>query len=196
MRQAARSSDRARGRETSAGGCGGGVLAGRWLGRSSLAGRARRAFTLLEVLLVLLLIGLMGTVLVGGAASLLNSAEERDPESALLTLLQKARGEAVESGQIIELRPLPEDAGFLWGAEGMEELPKVPGFSVRLLKPEFTSAFLIGGQLEESPIERVRFYPDGSCDPMRVQVRRGDTRRVYAIDPWTCAPLPEGGARR
>ncbi len=156
---------------------------------------SRRGFTLLEILLVLMLLALLGAVMVGGAVSLLKVAEDQDPEAAVLTLLQKARAEAVETGQIIEVVPLPEDAGFLWGADGVETLPKRPGLSVRLIQPEFTSAFLIGGQLEEKAIERVRFFPDGTCDPLRVQVRRGDTRRVYAIDPWTAAPLPDGGRR-
>lgn len=162
--------------------------------------RARRrgisrqgAFTLLEILLVLMLIGLLGAVLVGGAVSLLKSVEDKDPEAAVLSMLQKVRGEAVEKGEIIELTPLPEDAGFIWGADGVENLPKREGLSVRLLKPEVVAASLIGGQLEERSIDRVRFFPDGSCDPMRIQIRRGDVRRVYAIDPWTAAPLPEGG---
>lgn len=164
--------------------------------RQFLPGRtARRGFTLIETVLALMLIGLIASVLISGANSLFRSAKDEDPESAVLTLLQKARAEAVETGQIIEVVPLPEDAGFLWGADGVETLPKRPGLSVRLIQPEFTSAFLIGGQLEEKAIERVRFFPDGTCDPLRVQVRRGDTRRVYAIDPWTAAPLPDGGRR-
>ena len=164
-------------------------------GRDNGEGR-RSAFTLLEVLLVLMLLGLLGAVLVGGAASLLKAVEDQDPEAAVLTLLQKARSEAVETGQVLELVPLPEDAGFLWGGDGVETLPVREGMRVRLLRPEMVASFLIGGQLEERPIERVRFYPDGSCDPMRVEVRRGDIRRVYAIDPWTAAPLPEGGRPR
>jgi hypothetical protein len=142
-----------------------------------------------------MLIGLLASVLISGATSLFRSAKDQDPETALLSLLQKARGEAVETASVLELTPLPEDAGFLWGGDEVEELPKRPGWSVRLIRPEFTSAFLIGGQLEEAPLERVRFYPDGTCDPMRVQVRRGDTRRVLVIDPWTCAPLPEKNTR-
>jgi prepilin-type N-terminal cleavage/methylation domain-containing protein len=157
--------------------------------------RRRRGFTLLEILLVLMLLGLLGALMIGGAASLLKSAEAEDPEAAVLTLLQKIRGQAVETGQVIELKPLPEDEGFLWGADAVETLPKREGLKVRLLRPEITNAMLIGGVLEETPITRVRFYPDGSCDPLRVQVRRGDTRRVYAIDPWTAAPLPEGGRK-
>lgn len=154
---------------------------------------AQDGFTLIETVVVLMLIGLIASVLISGATSLFNSARQQDPEVAVLSLLQKVRGVAVEKGEIIELKPLPEDAGFLWGADGVETLPKKPGFTVRLLTPEMVSASLIGGQVEERPIARVRFYPDGSCDPMRIQVRRGDTRRVYAIDPWTAAPLPEGG---
>mgnify|MGYP001463921474 CR=1 FL=1 len=155
----------------------------------------RRGFTLLEILLVLMLIGLMGGVLVGGAVSLLKSVEDHDPEAIVLSMLQKVRGEAVEKGEIIELTPLPEDAGFIWGEDGVENLPKRDGISVRLLRPEVVAAFLIGGMLEERSIDRVRFYPDGSCDPMRIQIIRGETRRVYAIDPWTAAPLPEGGRK-
>lgn len=155
------------------------------------AGRA--GFTLIEIVLVLALIGLIASILISGATSVFNSAREQDPETAVLSMLQKVRGEAVEKGEVVELKPLPEDAGFIWGADGVATLPKVEGYTVRLLTPEVVSAFLIGGQLEEKPITHVRFYPDGSCDPLRIQVRRGENRRVYAIDPWTAAPLPQEG---
>lgn len=155
-------------------------------------GGRRRGFTLLEILLVLLLLGLLGSVLIGGAASLLKSASEQDPEAALLVLFQKVRGEAVASNTVIDLVQLPEDEGFLWGADEVEALPLVEGGTrVRLIRAEFAGASLIGGQLQETPVDRVRFYPDGSCDPVRVEVRRGEVRRVYAIDPWTASPLPE-----
>ena len=163
--------------------------------RTRLPGTASRdGFTLIETIIVLMLIGMIASVLISGATSLFNTAREQDPETATLSLFQKIRGQAVESGQVIELKPLPDDAGFLWGADGVEMLPKREGgATLRLLTPELVSASLIGGQLEEKPISKVRFYPDGSCDPMRIQIRRGDTRRVYPIDPWTAAPLPQGG---
>lgn len=140
-----------------------------------------------------MLFALLGAVMVGGAVSLFKSIEDHDPEAIVLSMLQKVRGEAVETGRIIELTPLPDDAGFMWGADGVENLPKRERLSVRLLRPEVSGASLIGGQLEERSVDRVRFFPDGSCDPMRIQVIRGDVRRVYSIDPWTAAPLPEGG---
>ncbi len=162
--------------------------------RTRFPGPAVRAgFTLIETIVVLMLIGMIASVLISGATSLFNSAREQDPETAVLSLFQKVRGKAVESGDVVELKPLPEDAGFIWGADGVETLPKREGYTVRLLSPEVVSASLIGGQLEERPLAKVRFYPDGTCDPMRIQIRRGETRRVYPIDPWTAAPLPEGG---
>lgn len=162
--------------------------------RTRLPGPASRAgFTLIETIVVLMLIGMITSVLISGATSLFNTAREQDPETAILSLFQKVRGQAVESGQVVELQPLPEDAGFVYGADGVEMLPKREGYTVRLISPELISASLIGGQLEEKPLMKVRFYPDGSCDPLRIQIRRGETRRVYPIDPWTAAPLPQGG---
>lgn len=153
----------------------------------------RGGFTLLEILLVLLLLGLMGAVLVGGATSLLNSAREQDPEAALLAFLQDRRGESVESNRVIEVRQLPEDQGFIWDADEVFTLPSgTTGTRVRLIRAEAAGASLIGGQLEETPLESLRFYPDGSCDPARVEIRRGDARRVVVIDPWTAALLPAG----
>jgi prepilin-type N-terminal cleavage/methylation domain-containing protein len=152
-------------------------------------------FTLLEILLVLTLVALLGSVLIGGAVSLLKANNEQDPESALLSLLQKVRAGAVESNTIITLQQLPEGGGFLWGESGVETLPmREGGPRALLLRPEFAGASLIAGQLEERLLESMRFYPDGSSDAARVEVRRGDTRRVFAIDPWTAAPLPESPA--
>lgn len=161
--------------------------------RSSTEFARLKGFTLLEILLVLALLALLGSVMVGGAVSLLKANEAKDPETTLLKMMQTVRGEAVASGSIIEVRQLPEDAGFLWGASGAEVLPVSAGVKIRLIAAEVGRASLIGGQLEERPVTRLRFYPDGSCDPVRVEVRRGQNRRTYAIDPWTSAPLPETG---
>lgn len=151
-----------------------------------------RGFTLLEILLVLTLIALLGSVLIGGAVSLLKANNEQDPETALLSLLQKVRAEAVEANTTITLQQLPEGHAYLWGQDGAETLPAREGGSrARLLRPEFAGGSLIAGQMEERLLERMRFYPDGSCDAARVEVRRGDLRRVFSIDPWTAAPLPE-----
>lgn len=161
--------------------------------RRGVRARVARAFTLLEILLVLTLIALLGAVLIGGSMSLLNDSQQKDPEAALLSMLQHVRELAVTENRVITLEQLPDDAGFFWGEtkDAMRTLPiSSGGIRARLLKPDFAGASLIGGQIEERLLERMRFYPDGSCDPARIEIKRGDSRRVQSIDPWTAAPLP------
>jgi hypothetical protein len=47
----------------------------------------------------------------------------------------------------------------------------------------------------EQALTRLRFYPDGTCDRVRLEVRRNEARRLTPIDPLTCAPLPPLDAR-
>ena len=172
-------------------------------GASHRAGRpGRRGFTLLETLLVLGLLSMLAAVLVGGSAQLLKGTERSDPEDALLALLQTLRRQAVEQGKVIELQPVagggPDDPDFRWKPEtadedepGREErLPQVNGVAVKILAPESTGAILLGGVAAETPLARMRFFPDGTCDRVRLDITRGDTRRLTPIDPLTCAPLP------
>ena len=148
------------------------------------------AFTLVEVLLVLSLFALFGALFIGGAGNLLGSSREQSPEEALLSLFQTVRRQAVQEGRTIEVTVVEDGAAFVWGEADTFILPEREGVAVRLIKPQLDQAVLLGGQLEETPLDRLRFYPDGTCDPVRVQIQRGQVRRVAAIDPWTCSPQP------
>lgn len=139
---------------------------------------------------MLALFAIFGALFIGGASSLLQASREESPEQALLSLFQTLRREAVNQGQPIEVTAVENGAAYVWGEQGQLVLPVVENVSVRLLKPQVDQAVLIGGQLEETPLGRIRFYPDGTCDPVRVQIQRGQVRRVEIIDPWTCAPQP------
>ena len=168
---------------------------------------ARRGFTLLETLLVLGLMSMLAAVLIGGSAQLLKGTARSDPEDALLALLQTIRRQAVEKGKVLELAPTDnadEDApDFLWGEENVDEdhpraeekLPKVEGVKVKVLAPESAGAILLGGVASEKALARMRFYPDGTCDRVRLDVTRAESRKVIPIDPLTCAPLPAVDAR-
>lgn len=170
-------------------------------------GRLRRGFTLLETLLVLGLLSMLAAVLVGGSAQLLKGTARSDPEDALLALLQTLRRRSVEQGRIIELTPVTtgdaDDPDFRWSPEDAgedvvaheERLPKAGGVTVKILPPETVGAILLGGVAAEAPLARMRFYPDGTCDRVRLDITRGDNRRVTPIDPLTCAPLPAADAR-
>jgi len=160
----------------------------------------RRGFTLLETLLVLGLISMLAAVLIGGSASLLKGTARDDPESALMALLQTVRRQAVEQAKVLELHPQIEPDGvetvlsYKW--EGHEEtLPVAADVQVKIIAPEVKEAVLLGGQVEERALARIRFYPDGTCDRMRIEIRRGQARRVIPIDPLTCAPLPPEDAK-
>ncbi|MCX6918155.1 MAG: prepilin-type N-terminal cleavage/methylation domain-containing protein [Verrucomicrobia bacterium] len=167
----------------------------------SRAGRlARSGFTLLETLLVLGLISMLAAVLIGGSASLLKGTARDDPESALMALLQTVRRQAVEQAKVIELKPDIEADGedailtYAWHNQ-KETLPVSGDTRVKIIAPEVKEAILLGGQVEERALTRIRFYPDGTCDRMRVEIIRNQARRVIPIDPLTCAPLPAEDAK-
>jgi prepilin-type N-terminal cleavage/methylation domain-containing protein len=178
------------------------------LGALHRARRAgRRGFTLLETLLVLGLLSMLAAVLVGGSAQLLKGTARSDPEDALMALLQTLRRQSVEQGKVIELMPVlsgdVDDPDLRWNAEDApedvaaheERLPKVEGVTVKILAPETIGAILLGGAASETAIARMRFYPDGTCDRVRLDITRGDNRQLTPIDPLTCAPLPAVDAK-
>ncbi|GBL27393.1 hypothetical protein EMGBS8_13410 [Verrucomicrobiota bacterium] len=76
-----------------------------------------------------------------------------------------------------------------------ETLPVSGDTRVKIIAPEVKEAILLGGQMEERALTRIRFYPDGTCDRMRVEIIRNQARRVIPIDPLTCAPLPPENAK-
>ena len=152
------------------------------------------AFTLLEILVVLALIGLMSAVLIGGSGELLKAATRSDAESTALAAIAAARNAAVLGGRTLELRRADPDRVLDWGA-GRAELPGDD--DVRLLPPATVATVLIGGRVQETPLARVRFYADGTCDPFRLEIAGSQASRLFNIDPWTCAVLsPDAGPKR
>ncbi|MEI7651146.1 MAG: prepilin-type N-terminal cleavage/methylation domain-containing protein [Verrucomicrobiota bacterium] len=167
----------------------------------------RSGFTLLETLLVLGLMSMLAAVLIGGSASLLKGTARSDPEDALLALLQTIRRASVEKGRIFELVPVAslDDSGpdFTWSEEiptddkppHEETLPRSDGKTVKVLAPESSGAILLGGVASEKPLARMRFFPDGTCDRVRLEISTAEDRRITPIDPLTCAPLPAVDAK-
>lgn len=152
-----------------------------------------RGFTLLEILVVLALFGLISALFIGSSGTLLQAASREDAGNTALGAIASARHEAVLAGRVVELHLDAKTRVIEWGA-GRAALAGSDGVS--LLSAVKTSSVLIGGQLEETPIAGVRFYPDGTCDPFRLEIRREKTREVLAIDPWTCTVLAPGKTGR
>lgn len=150
-----------------------------------------RAFSLVEVLLVLALLALGGTVLISSAGTLWGRGPVARPEDAIAAVLQQVRREAVLTGREIVLRFDRRDRRFSWdGATGSATGAAGAAARVDFLRPRPEGAVLLGGRVIETNAAPVlRFFPDGTCDPVRLQLREaGGAVKVIAIDPWTCAP--------
>ena len=155
---------------------------------------ARRAFTLVEVLLVLALMALLATLLVPGVNSMLAAMNERGPEQQLSEAILAARQEALETGRTVELRFDAEKRQLVRGAAEARAEALAPGAAVEFLPVEAGGNILLGGQLAEAqdPLRRVRFFPDGTCEPFRLRLKEGEAARprLFVVDPWTCALSP------
>ena len=175
----------------------GGLHRSKELGAPRLVGRRTRSgggFSLLEILAVLALIGLISALLIGGSSALLRTATADDVQNTALSAIAGARHSAVLTGRTLEFRSDDRTRVLDWG-EGRAALAGEGG--VRLLPPAKVSSVLVGGRLLESPLARVRFYADGTCDPFRLEIVRDQASQILAIDPWTCAALsPEASPGR
>ena len=143
-------------------------------------------FSLLEIVVVLALFGLLSALVIGAGGNFLQASARDDAENTALTAIAAARHQAVLSGQIVELHLDEKTRALDWGT-GQAAIAE--GQELSLLPAVRTGAMLIGGQLKEEKLARVRFYADGTCDPFRLEITHDRSRRVVAIDPWTCAVL-------
>ena len=150
-------------------------------------------FTLLEIVVVLAIFGLVSALLIGSSGALLRAIGREDVEHTALSALASARHSAVLAGRTLELRVDDKTRVLDWEA-GRASLAGED--TVRLLPPSKISSALIGGRLQEEPVARVRFYADGTCDPFRLEIVRGERSNLLQIDPWTCTVLAPGAKER
>jgi prepilin-type N-terminal cleavage/methylation domain-containing protein len=159
-----------------------------------------RAFTILEILLVLAIIGLLAGVLIGGAARLLNDKPTAVDDIFWLAV-QEARKDALRHEREVYLRFTtdPEKGSAFQVVDGTEvqNFPLPPVIATRDLKVDFLpaqktgDAVVLAGVVVETQRSKfnVIFYPDGTCTPFRLQIARANGVELLAIDPWTCAPI-------
>lgn len=154
----------------------------------------RGAFTLLEILLVLALVGLIGALVVSGIVRVVNS-DHPTPEDVFWQACHAAQKLASLSEREVDLSFDPKEKKLVW-SNGLEIDhaafdPADRDVSVQFLQAQQGgSLILIAGQVVETQeVPRVKFYPDGTCTAFRVQFRVGANAWQITIDPWTCAPM-------
>jgi len=171
--------------------------------------KAARAFTLLEILIVLMIAGMITGVLALGYTRLA-SAKPSTPEAVFWQAVTAARKQALLSGREVRLAYTPaaasDTANIPAGLTMTWDNPDDPATPGERLFPfenmgdvilEFLStqkgaqAIMVGGEvIETQTVPFMTFYGDGTCTPVRIQIRR-DAGAAYtlSIDPWTCAQM-------
>lgn len=158
--------------------------------REAVRRPSRRAFTLIEILLVLALLSLLATLFIAGASNLFRS-QEKTMNDVFWQAVQSARLQAVEGDRTVELRYDDKKNLVRWGTgETAANLPW-PGKKLDFLPVEKHDTMLLGGQLVDTGgMQVVRFYADGCVENFRAQLTGNDGHiSRLEIDPWTCAPI-------
>jgi general secretion pathway protein H len=169
---------------------------GRRASGDGILAAATRAFTLLEILLVLALVGLISAVLAVGASGVLSN-DHPSPDDVFWQACRSAQKLASLSERDTSLSFDSKGKKLVW-SNGLETDGLAFDNSRGEVGAQFLQAakggslILIAGQVVETQeVPRVFFYPDGTCTAFRVQFRIGTTAWQLGIDPWTCAPVLE-----
>lgn len=166
---------------------------------SATGKRSSGGFTILEILLVLFLIAMVGTIFVVNIDSLLRDQEEATVEKAFWNASREARLQALFKRSPVSLAYDAENDVFNLAHSGAV-IDSFPAAGVTRTGEEITVEFvqqrastemvLLRGELVDTrPIDQVVFYPDGSCTSFWVQLNYGSDSRQIRIDPWTGAEM-------
>jgi Tfp pilus assembly protein FimT len=154
--------------------------------------RPAAAFTLIEILLVLVVMGLLTALLVPSVNSLLRATESTSPEHIIGGAMLAARTEALETNRDVRMRFRPESRRLEWGDRGASSKSLSDGQKVDFLSLHVGDAVLVGGELIETKVlTEVHFYRDGTTESFRLRWSAKDApAKILVVDPWTGALQP------
>jgi prepilin-type N-terminal cleavage/methylation domain-containing protein len=176
------------------------VPARRGVWRARALGRPRGGFTLIEILLALVLIGLLAAAAAWSLGTFAGSQALGEGASRLETALRMARADAANRGRRLRLA-FSEDDGrciVLWEPDPLAEPGKFVEFTactwadfvsldgIRVERCELTAPSIyqmadfgaMGGGATASLFVPITFEPDGSSDSAIIEVSAADPREV------------------
>ena len=146
-----------------------------------LPSRVRQTgFTLLELIVVLVLLGIIAVLVAPGLVGSLENAKLKTASRELLATLRVQRSEAIAQGRIITLRFAGDESSYR--VDG-EPVSLAEGLSV--VYQAATGAAIEGVQgsaLPDTGNNDLAFYPDGSTSGALLQLRLGEGLRYIRID--------------
>lgn len=162
------------------------------------SGRRHGGFSIVEILVALAIMAMVAAMILPGIGSMLRTIDNEDPDRVLWDAVNESRELSLSSNRVVWLRFEKEKRLLTWDdGTGPKTKAWPAGVTLDLLQPKEGASILIAGQLVETEqLRAVRFYPDGTCDRFRAQIRSGGGKAVIiGVDPWTCAPLLEGDTK-
>jgi general secretion pathway protein H len=170
------------------------------IGRISLAAGSS-AFTLLEILLVLALIGVISGVLAVGISGAFDN-DHPTPDDVFWQASRAAQKLASISERDTSLSFDAKEKKLVWSNGQQTNSTAFDAsrgdVSVQFLRAAKGGSLILiaGSVVEQQEVSHVVYYPDGTCMAFRVQFRVGPTAWQVGIDPWTCAPVLEKVANK
>lgn len=142
----------------------------------------RRAFTLIEIMIVVAIIGLMAAIGIPSMLQMLKKEGMRKAVSDVTELLGDARAQAILKGQntYVSFRPADNRLGSSMGKSvTLPDGVAMEGIGINLM--DFS-------ETEES---RVRFFPNGTCDELTLVLHSGSDWRKITLEYSTALATAE-----
>jgi len=139
-----------------------------------------RGFTLLELLVVLVLLGIIAVLVAPGLGGSLDSAKLKTASRELLAALRVQRSAAITQGTIITLNFATDEPSYRIDDE---LIALAAGLSVVYQAAAgTTSDGGLGQQLPGGGNNHLVFYPDGSSSGALLRLRLGEGLRYIRVD--------------
>ncbi len=147
----------------------------RFFSRAGFPGRAR-GFTLLEMFIVLILLGVLTALAAPGTGRFLDSLNVRKQTSNIMATLRYARLKAVTEGREVRVSLEAMDDAIL----------KLSGAVNKNIACELGPDDVLSMEPPE-----IIFYPEGYVTPGKLEFSKGEMRRTIILDPLTALPFVE-----